>query len=841
MTRARAAHFLHQCASALTGASEPPIAPVRATEHSAPRNAGGDERILGEITLLPHQVEGAHRLRAMLGVHGGALLADDVGVGKTFTALQLARNLPRVLIIAPATLCPMWQDACRRATVEAHVTSYERLSAGNLPRAQPWTLVILDEAHHARTPSTRRYAALCDITRGAQVLLLTATPIHNRIGDLQALLALFLGEGAQRLDSAALSALIVRRQVGDLDYPLPELQALHRHAVPHASGVLRALRALPPPFPPADSGVAYALVVLQLTRAWCSSDAALLAAIRNRLATAAALEQALESGRLPTRRDLSSWSAGSDGSVQLAFPELVAGPASSPASVAALAVVRAHANALRQLRALVRGPASRDGARMDTLARILHASAVRQTVVFTHSAVTAEHAFRALLARFRVALLTGRGAHVASGPIPRLDVLRQFAPDGRSRAADGTRGHPSSAPTSDALRIDVLIASDVVSEGVDLQRAGAVVHLDLPWTMARLEQRIGRVRRMGSSHAAVASHLIAPPVDADELQLTLAHLAHKSSAAGRTVGRSTILGDPAAWTGVLPDLPAHAPATVRHTLVDALRQLAACASPTGRSPCRPTPRSPHGRAPPALVRWKVLARASPRAFALVTIGEVAHVLCATPTDVAMDPSTVLAHVQEVLEDARSAARRHAEGEAERHAKRHAKRHAEPDAPPDARAQARTAQPIAQPDRTDCARILEASVRRWVSQRSAAELLSLPDARNSASHRRLLHAIDRITACAPRTRRAQLSTAAAVARTLVARQRGAGSERLLHALLGAAPNTGADVDAALRWLERVRASLHDAGAPPAAGEHPASASRGVTLHGMLTLLLADSPR
>ena len=47
---------------------------------------------LGEITLLPHQVAGAARLRTILQRHGGALLADEVGLGKTYTALAVARG-----------------------------------------------------------------------------------------------------------------------------------------------------------------------------------------------------------------------------------------------------------------------------------------------------------------------------------------------------------------------------------------------------------------------------------------------------------------------------------------------------------------------------------------------------------------------------------------------------------------------------------------------------------------------------------------------------------------------------------------------------------------------------
>ena len=49
--------------------------------------------------------------------------------------------------------------------------------------------------------------------------------------------------------------------------------------------------------------------------------------------------------------------------------------------------------------------------------------------------------------------------------------------------------------------VDLLIATDLLSEGLNLQDASVVVHLDLPWTAARLTQRIGRVWRVGAGGA----------------------------------------------------------------------------------------------------------------------------------------------------------------------------------------------------------------------------------------------------------------------------------------------------------------------------------------------------
>ena len=70
--------------------------------------------------------------------------------------------------------------------------------------------------------------------------------------------------------------------------------------------------------------------------------------------TATAIEHALSAGRLPARQDLAAWSAATDGTVQLAFPELVAPAAPSDDVGPLVATVQRHADALRTLRAIVR-------------------------------------------------------------------------------------------------------------------------------------------------------------------------------------------------------------------------------------------------------------------------------------------------------------------------------------------------------------------------------------------------------------------------------------------------------------------------------------------------------
>src|SRR6266516_4082831 len=108
--------------------------------------------------------------------------------------------------------------------------------------------------------------------------------------------------------------------------------------------------------------------------------------------------------------------------------------------------------------------------------------------------------FRRLVSAGRVAMLTSHGARVAGGPLTRGEAIARFAP----RAS-------RFAPPGPAEVIDLLLTTDLLSEGVNLQDAEVVVHLDVPWTVARVEQRVGRVARMGSNHSRVHVHVLRTP------------------------------------------------------------------------------------------------------------------------------------------------------------------------------------------------------------------------------------------------------------------------------------------------------------------------------------------
>jgi superfamily II DNA or RNA helicase len=457
---------------------------------------------MGEVTLRPHQRDALRRVRASIARVGGALLADEPGLGKTYVALALAREFPFAVVVAPAVLRGMWRDAASKAGMDLPFVSLESLSRGDHDVAERGGLVIVDEAHHVCNPAAARYTRLARLVAWRHVLLLSATPVRNRRRELGALLALFMGPRAHSLDDAARSRCIVRR-AGDAAL-LPAIDGPHWRRVRAVIGVARSIVRLPPPLPALDGRRASALVAMTLARCWASSVAALDAALRRRLQRGAALEALIDAGRMPTREELRAWVVGDD-AVQLAFPAFAAHQTSDAARLGA--VLETHLAAVRALRARIASQIGRDAERRARLlldVRQLDAGA--RVVAFTAHATTAEAVYRALSRESGIALLTARGARTAGGARPRSDVIA---------ALSGATDRPPATTARDD--ISLVLTTDLLSEGVNLQGASVIVHLDIPWTPAGLDQRVGRAVRMGSPHACVRVHGLAPPPSAERL------------------------------------------------------------------------------------------------------------------------------------------------------------------------------------------------------------------------------------------------------------------------------------------------------------------------------------
>jgi hypothetical protein len=343
-----------------------------------------------------------------------------------------------------------------------------------------------------------------------------------------ALLTLFLGSRASRLTANEIARCVIRREQAQLERSagIPRILPVVGHEISDDPGIVSELMNLPPPLPVRDGGLGGALIARGLVHQWASSEAALHEAVRRRIARAAALVASLEAGRYPTEKELGTW-VFEDGTLQLGFPELLSAPVEEPATL--LRGVRLHADALREFRTRYSADSRLDVERGEILRAIRDAHPNAKIVAFAQYGETVSMLFRRLVKSGQVAMLTAHGARVAGGKMSREDALARFAP----------RAFHVRPPTA-AEDIDLLLATDLLSEGVNLQDAEVVVHLDVPWTAARLEQRVGRAARMGSLHSAVSVYLLKPPASAATLLDSEWLVQRKWNAAKRAIGSSLV-------------------------------------------------------------------------------------------------------------------------------------------------------------------------------------------------------------------------------------------------------------------------------------------------------------
>jgi hypothetical protein len=265
----------------------------------------------------------------------------------------------------------------------------ERLSRG-IPRldADP-ELVIVDEAHHFRNPRTKRYATLARLSDRARLLLLSATPLQNRRDDIVAQLGLFLGDAASNATDDDFARLIVRQRAVEAALPLPAIRGPRRIELPIEDDLLDELLALPPPLPGSDEGEAGVLLTYTLVRQWASSRAALVGALRRRLAKAVALTTSLEAGRWPGSDELLAWCCGGD-AVQLALPQLLAPSGAMPTAglQPMLAAIGAHADGLRALLTHLRVAVDPDPHRAAALEEVCRTHGDARVIAFSQYAET---------------------------------------------------------------------------------------------------------------------------------------------------------------------------------------------------------------------------------------------------------------------------------------------------------------------------------------------------------------------------------------------------------------------------------------------------------------------
>jgi len=465
------------------------------------------------VNLLPHQRDGVARIRSLLTRFGGAILADEVGLGKSFIAASIARDFADVELIIPAGLAAQWRETAQAFSLQPTFITHDALANDPfVADAQRERLLIVDEAHAFRNRRTQRWAALARRSVASKLLLVTATPICNSIDDLHSLVMLIVADDALRdcgvasIDDAfatrnrASIAIIVRelvvRRARDVLPRELHFGALTRSVVRHEVFPAPGIDELR--FPLVGDGNAAPLLRRLLRRRLESSEAALLESLRRQSRFCERALDSLRRGRTLTKRDYLN-AFGDDDSDALqqvlfwdAFTESATSEVTPHELEEELLRLDALANAIRE------SPCAKRALLVE-----LCASIDEPLLIFTGAIATAFDIAAALRANGQRAAIAASG----SSPIIAIEEFRREA-------------------------ATILIATDLAAEGLNLQRAAVVIHYDIPWNPVKLEQRNGRAHRLGQQRSEIRAIYFVPSGDATRVMHIVAA---KNRARNRTL------------------------------------------------------------------------------------------------------------------------------------------------------------------------------------------------------------------------------------------------------------------------------------------------------------------
>lgn len=585
------------------------------------------------IRLTTFQNDGIQRARRILEKYHGVIIADGVGLGKSFIGGELLRETvqdrrQRALLISPAALRDgTWQRFTDRFQLYVEKISYEQLALEQqlggdhsylLQDVNQYSLIVIDEAQAFRTPGTNRASSLRRLLQGSppkDLVMLSATPVNNSLWDLYYLLQYFVKHDAVFSDRGVpslrdrfkeavnedpyelrpdilfdiLDATTVRRtrhfvqkyysrdripgpdgtevtiqfpepHIHKVEYQLDEVlpgffdEFANALAPEQGEPELSLARYFPSQFLKSGQAEHNEIALVGLLRSamlkrFESSAYAFVRTINRMVEQHRAFLEALERGYVVTAGILEEWS---EVDTDEELDNLLASSDSNPASLydgeQLEETVRKDLiileNFLERTREIESDTDPKLQELIDELVHILEQANAdgrteeerrdnRKVIIFSYYTDTVNWIENYLLDQVdndpRLAFYRDRIASVSSE-----DSRRGIA---RDAAITGFAPVSTEAPPHQAENLfDILITTDVLAEGQNLQQCRNIINYDLPWNPMRLVQRNGRIDRIGSKHEDIYIRCFFPDIHLDELLQLEERIRRKLAQAAASVG-----------------------------------------------------------------------------------------------------------------------------------------------------------------------------------------------------------------------------------------------------------------------------------------------------------------
>jgi SNF2 family DNA or RNA helicase len=429
-----------------------------------------------QVKLLEHQVNAAHS--ALFDMNGKALLADEVGLGKTIEVGMILKEMhyrgtdDAVLILTPAQLAQQWQgemlekfglnfvcnydDTFEGFDAHNHIIASIDTAKSDRHRtsvlARDWDVLVLDEAHYVKNEDTDRYALIEQLNYD-YAFFLTATPIQNDVTDLYNVISL-LRPGLFGTRDAFNNYFVESGQEtlvnrDELQQRLDEVMIRNRRAETDIDFTPRSVTTRTFDPSPAEREL-YQAVTDYVRGAYAESQGQKLVLMT--------LQKEVVSGPEALKRTIERQLDTDDGHRP------------------------SYADQLETI--LDRADAVEVPTKLDNLQQITDEARQRvekgRVIVFTQFRATQ----RTLLETLDTAGYTTRSFHGGHSSDEKEEIVKRFEDEG-----------------------GVLISTDAMNEGRNLQFCNVMVNYDLPWNPMKVEQRIGRIHRIGQDREVYVFNL----------------------------------------------------------------------------------------------------------------------------------------------------------------------------------------------------------------------------------------------------------------------------------------------------------------------------------------------